>query len=363
MDMNIHPFGAGLPRLVGPAGIGCDFSGFSGPDFSSQWRVIPNGTSPVQDFQYQRDTLHMISSAQLAKIRARFATPGRHAAHAKPLKFGDELGKPGSPRSPGQTSVFDALQQSPHFLLQDGSGSSPRGKWLSSHTRTMNQKVKTEELGGLEGTFMQELEPSAEPLKSVDELGKPGSHRSPGQINVFDALEQSPCYLLQDGSGNSLRRKLPDSQTRTINQNAKIEEPGGLEDTFMEELEPSAKPLKLGDELDKPGSPHSPGQTNVFDVLEESSHYLLQDGSGSSPGRKLPDSHTRTMDKKPISEKLWGLDILDIFMEGLEPLAETLNLGNELGNPGQTDVFDALQQSPYFLTARWAGEQPPQETA
>lgn len=369
MDMNIHPFGAGLPRLVGPAGIGCDFSGFSGPDFSSQWRVIPNGTSPVQDFQYQRDMLHMISNGQLAKIRARFATPGRHAAYAKPLKFGDELCKPGSPRSPGQTSVFDALQQSPHYLLQDGSGSSPRGKRLGSHTRTMNQKVKTEELGGLEGTFMQELEPSAEPLKLVDELGKPGSPRSPGQINVFDALEQSPCYLLQDGSGNNLRRKLPDSQTRTMNQNAKIEELGGLDDTLMKELEPSAKSLKLGDELDKPGSPRSPGQTNVVDALEESSHYLLQDGLGSSPSRKLRDSHIRTMNNNAISEKLRGLEVLDIFMEELEPFAEPLNLGNEAGkpgsprNPGQTNVFDALQQFPHFLAARWAGEQFPQEAA
>jgi len=304
----MHPFGAGIPRLVGPAGIGCDFSGFSGPDFSSQWRVVPNGTSPVQDFQNQRDMLHMISNGQLSKVRARFATPRRHTTHPKPLKFGDELGKPGSPRSPGQTNVFDTLQQSPHYLLQDGSESSPRGKLPGSHTRTMNQKIKIEELGGLEDTFMKDLEPSAEPLKLVDELGKHGSPRSPGQINVFDALEQSPCHSVQNGSGNSPCRKRPDSHTSTMNQKAKTEALGGLEDTFIKELELSAESLNPGDELGKPGSPCHPGQTNVFDALEQSPHFLLQDGLESSPRKKLPDSHhIHNINQKAKNEELGDL--------------------------------------------------------
>lgn len=286
MDMNIHPFGAGFPSLVGPAGIGCDFSGFSGPDFSSQWRVVPNGPSPVQDFQNQREILHMISNGQMAKIRARFARPRRHAAQPKPLISGDDLGKPGSPRSPVQANVFDALQQSPRYLLQDGSGRSPRGKLPSSHTCTMNQNGKFEELGGLEDTFMQELEPSAEHLKLVDEFGKPGSPCSHGQINVFDVLEKSPSYLLQNGSGNSPRRKLPASHTNTMNQKPKTEELWGLEDTFMKELEPSAEFLKLGDEMGEPGSPCSPGQTNMFDALEQTPYFLLQDGFGSKARQK-----------------------------------------------------------------------------
>eukprot|EP01018_Ginkgo_biloba_P034503 Gb_28873 [translate_table: standard] len=158
MHMNIHLVGAGLPRIIGPAGAGSDISGFLGPDFSSQLRVLPNGQPPERDLHRQIEMLHMVTNANLAKVRC--ATPRRNAASAKPLKLGDELTSPGSPRSPGHIYVFDAIEQSPRYLLQDGSVNSPR-KLPGSHTYTPFQNSESfEELSGLEDNFISSSEES-----------------------------------------------------------------------------------------------------------------------------------------------------------------------------------------------------------
>eukprot|EP01018_Ginkgo_biloba_P032119 Gb_01087 [translate_table: standard] len=114
MDMNITPAGAGMPRIIGPAGG--DMSGFSGPDFSSQWRLITNTVPPDCNPSHNREMVNALSS-HAPSLHIHSATPRRNHLTAKPLKVGDEHGH-GAPHSPSahihSNNLFASIDHKPH---------------------------------------------------------------------------------------------------------------------------------------------------------------------------------------------------------------------------------------------------------